>query len=74
MLFPKSLKDWIHLDRGRNEDVRKDLSVLSVHDKIDVYRSERKDHLEIVPNKQFLKKALTYVTFGKHCLTDAVRN
>jgi hypothetical protein len=68
MRFLGSVKGHTRLDKIRNEDIRKELGVFSVNDRIRRYRQDWLEHVERMEEGRVLKQALWYRPKGRRDL------
>jgi predicted nucleic acid-binding Zn-ribbon protein len=63
--FLRSVKGRTRLDKIRNEDIRKELRVFSINDRIRRYRQDSLEHVERMEEGRVPKQALWYRTKGR---------
>jgi hypothetical protein len=60
MQFLRSVKGRTRLNKIRNKDIRKELGVFSINDRIRRYRQDWLEHVERMEEGQVLKQGLWY--------------
>ena len=65
MKFLRSIKGCTILDKIRNEDIRRELKIFCVKDKIQEYRQDWLDHVQCMPRRRLPRAALYYTPRGK---------
>jgi hypothetical protein len=68
MRFLRSVKGYTRPDKIRNEDIRKELGLFSVNDRIRRYRQDWLEHVERMDEGRVLKQALWYRPKGRRDL------
>ena len=64
MKFLKAVKGCSFRDRLRNDDIRKNLKLQSVLERIKEYRQNWKSHLELMIDTRIPKQAFEYLASG----------
>jgi hypothetical protein len=63
--FKRSVKGCTRPDKIRNKDIRKELGVFSINDRIRRYRQDWLEHVERMEEGRVLKQALWYRPKGR---------
>ena len=61
----RPIKGCTILDKIRNEDIRKELKIFNLCDRIQEYRTKWKDHVQRMPETRFPRAALDYSPKGR---------
>jgi hypothetical protein len=65
MKFLRSVKGCARMDHVRNEEIRTELEMYAIQDKITEYRIRWSAHLQKTDNSRFPKQALLYKSRGR---------